>query len=109
MVTETIAPQTADEPTNQPAIEPPTPIIHSVTGALDLLGCYAERLQALLDSNIDDFNALVLESEQMPVGLKSRAYSIWMIFVIADEKLTEIHQIIDAINDKAHAEKREAN
>ena len=77
----------------------PSPTINSVNGALEAAGCLTERLSALFASNTDDMQMCLLEDEGLPERLRSRAYSIWMIYVLAGEKLGEIDNLIGAITE----------
>jgi hypothetical protein len=90
------------------AIEPRRPLIHDVDDALENLGCQIERLAALYESNTIDFNELVLDTAKLPSELQDRVYSIWMIYVLAGEKLDDVLQTVSAITDKLYENKREA-
>jgi hypothetical protein len=93
-------------PVARPAIEQAPPTINSVPGALEDLVVMAERLQALFDSNIADFTSDIVEAEALPARMRDRTTSIWLIFLVASEKLAELSKIIEAVNEKAHAERR---
>jgi hypothetical protein len=106
MTTETTLEQHLRLRGHRPAIEIRKPIINDLPGALDDTGCLVERLRALLDSNVADLNELIVENAALPEALKFNAYTVWMIFLTIGEKLEEVHHLIDAMNDKAHAERR---
>lgn len=92
------------------AISRLAPVINDVTDALDHTTCFFERLRVLLSSALGELHDLTLH---MPDGggavsatVVNRLYDNWLIFEVAGEKLAELEQIVCAINEKAHAERR---
>lgn len=75
----------------------PTYTVTDPLGALDDLDCMMERLGALLAGNNIDLNHDVIEA--MPDDhIRSRAYSVWLIATLANEKFAEANEVLAAIN-----------
>lgn len=82
----------------------PAPTVTNIPRALDDTSCSVERLTALFKSNTSDFQELI-EAGHLKEGWPSdRAYAIWMIYVLAGEKLAEIDAMISALTGAAHAQ-----
>lgn len=101
-------PVAAREQTIAPAFQRGKMTVSSVTGALDELCCAAERLRALLDSNIADMHELVVQANDLPESMEKRTTDIWMIFILAGEKLAELEDLIIAVTSKAYYDRQAA-
>jgi hypothetical protein len=88
----------------KPAIEWAPPVINNVPRALGDLACLIDRLRALLDSNIEGMREAFIDVPVEGPGLSKQAYTLWMIFVLAGEKLAEIDTITAAVCEVAQTE-----
>ncbi|MGY2732785.1 hypothetical protein [Sphingomonas sp. UYP23] len=81
-----------------PTIERPSPICNDVFCALDDIGCSAERLRTLFSNNTQSLNEAI--ERIAGTGAADRDLTdIWMIFILAVEKFTELEADIGATQD----------
>jgi hypothetical protein len=93
-----------------PDLERPTPIINSVTGALDNVTCAIERLRVLFNDALGELHDLSVASPvnggTVNAAFSSRLSDNWLIFEVVSGLLVDVEAIVGAINEKAHAERR---
>jgi hypothetical protein len=87
-----------------PAIDWPAPIVNNIRSALDDAGCRIERIGALLDSNNADFNDMLAEPGFPGGSVGGRLYTMWMIYLVATEKVGELALIITALTEAAYSQ-----
>lgn len=97
---------------SKPDIEWPVPVVNSLTGALETLGCQIERLIALFDTALGEANEIAVNLPTDGSGFHpsyaTRAYDNWLMLEIAGGELRQVDRVVQALVDKALADRSAA-